>query len=157
MRDRPGAVAAQPLRSAIDLDHVTFGYAPDKPNLRDLTLHVPHKAFCAFVGPSGCGKSTVLNLVMRFFDVQAGAVRWDGTDLRDLTESSLRRQMAVVFQDNVVFHDTVRQNLRIGDPDATDEAIRAALRDAELLDYVDAQPHGLDTGLPCRKWSESKS
>lgn len=147
LHDRAHAALAHPLRTAIELDRVTFGYAAERPNLRELTLQVPARAFCAFVGPSGCGKSTVLNLVMRFFDVQGGALRWDGTDVRDLTEASLRRQMAVVFQDNVVFHDTIRENLRIGDPTATDDAIWAALRDAELLDAVERAPQGLDTVL----------
>ena len=88
----------------------------------------------------------MLNLVLRFFDVRGGAIRWDGTDLRELSQASLRAQMAVVFQDNVVFRASIRGNVAIALPSATDEQVRSALRDAELLDFVDSLPDGLDHG-----------
>ncbi len=147
VRDAPAASIAQPLRDGIEFDHVTFGYDAAKPNLRDLSLRVPARTFCCFVGPSGCGKSTVLNLVLRFFDAQQGSVRWDGADVRSFTQESLRGQMAVVFQDNVVFNDTLRNNLAIGFAAATDEQMRAALRDAELLSLVERHADGLDMRL----------
>ena len=145
--DRSNSGEASPLADGIELDRVTFGYSAERPNLREVSLRVPRNSYCAFVGPSGSGKSTVLNLVLRFFDAQDGSVRWDGRDVRELTQASLRGQMAVVFQDNVVFRDTVRANLRVGKADATDDEMRVALADAELLDLVNKLPSGLDTML----------
>jgi ATP-binding cassette, subfamily B, bacterial len=145
--DGPGAKEAGPLREAIELDQVDFGYTADRPILRKLCVRLPRGAFCVFVGSSGAGKSSVLNLMLRFFDVRGGAVRWDGTDLRELSQASLRAQMAVVFQDNVIFQASVRDNLTMAFPAATDEQVRAALRDAELLDHIDGLPDGLATIL----------
>ena len=147
VNDAPGAKEAGPLREAIEFDQVDFGYTADRPILRNLSLQIPRGSFCTFVGSSGSGKSTVLNLVLRFFDVRGGAIRWDGTDLRELSQASLRAQMAVVFQDNVVFQASIRGNVAIALPSATDEQVRSALRDAELLDFVDSLPDGLDTQM----------
>jgi len=147
VNDAPGAKEAGPLREAIEFDQVDFGYTADRPILRNLSLQIPRGSFCTFVGSSGSGKSTVLNLVLRFFDVRGGAIRWDGTDLRELSQTSLRSQMALVFQDNVVFQASIRGNVAIALPSATDEQVRSALRDAELLDFVDSLPNGLDTQM----------
>ncbi len=145
--DAPGAADAGPLREAIAFERVNFGYTADRPILRELDLRVPRGAFCVFVGPSGSGKSTVLNLVLRFFDATDGTVRWDGTDVRQISQASLRAQIAVVFQDNVVFVANVRDNLTLARPGATDDELRAALRDAELLETIEQLPGGLDTRL----------
>jgi len=141
------AKEAGPLRKAIEFDQVEFGYTADRPILRNLSLEIPHGSFCTCVGSSGSGKSTVLNLLLRFFDVRGGAIRWDGTDIRELSQASLRAQMAVVFQDNVVFRASIRGNVALALPSATDEQVRSALRDAELLDFVDSLPDGLDARM----------
>ena len=145
--DMPGAGTATPLSEAIEFDRVEFGYGADRPILRSLSLRVPRGMFCTVVGPSGAGKSTVIALLLRFFDVGLGTVRWDGADLRQLSQVSLRAQMAVVFQDNVVFNASVRDNLTVALPDATEQQIRTALRDAELLDHIESLADGLDTML----------
>jgi ATP-binding cassette subfamily B protein len=145
--DATHATEAGPLQDAIEFDQVGFGYTADRPILRDLSLRIPRGSYCTCVGSSGSGKSTVLNLVLRFFDVHGGSIRWDGTDLRELSQASLRAQMAVVFQDNVVFQESIRSNVALALPTATDEQVRSALRDAELLDFVDGLPEGLDTKM----------
>lgn len=147
VKDAPEAKEAGPLREAIEFDQVDFGYTADRPILSDLSLQIPRGSFCTCVGSSGSGKSTVLNLVLRFFDVRDGAIRWDGTDVRELSQASLRAQMAVVFQDNVIFQASIRGNIALALPSATDEQVRSALRDAELLDFVDSLPDGLDTKM----------
>ena len=147
VNDTPEAREVGPLRDAIEFDQVSFGYSADRPILRDLNLQVSRGSFCTFIGSSGSGKSTLLNLVLRFFDVHGGAIRWDGMDLREVSQASLRAQMAVVFQDNVVFQTNIRGNVTLALPSVTDEQVRSALRDAELLDFVDSFPDGLDTKM----------
>ncbi|MGC2854872.1 ABC transporter ATP-binding protein [Novispirillum sp. DQ9] len=150
--DRRSAIADSPEARALDirggrveLDRVTFAYDPAVPALRDLSLDIPAGKTVALVGASGAGKSTVMNLIPRFHDVDAGAVRIDGQDVRDVTLASLCGAIALVSQEVVLFDDTVRANIGYGRPDATDEDIERAARMAAAHDFITALPDGYDT------------
>ncbi len=145
--DKPGAGALDSLARAIRLDGVTFAYDDGRPILRDFDLTIPAGTMAAIVGPSGSGKSTIVNLLLRFWDPQEGRVLYDGHDARDVTLASLRGQIGLVFQDTFVFNTTVRENILIGRPGASDEEIVAAARGARLADYVESLPSGYDTVL----------
>jgi ATP-binding cassette subfamily B protein len=145
VRERPDAVDLPRLRGEIELDGVTFGYLRSQPVLRDFTLRVAPGERVALVGPSGSGKSTVALLLPRFYDVQEGAVRVDGVDVRDVRLDSLRRQIGVVFEESFLFSDTIRANIAYGRPEATDEEIEAAARAAEAHEFVSRLPEGYDT------------
>jgi ATP-binding cassette subfamily B protein len=145
IRDEPGARPAAPLRSAIRFENVSFSYSEDQPILRNLTFTIPAGRNVALVGPSGCGKSTVLNLIMRFYEAQAGQVAYDGADLRSLTLDSLRAQMGIVFQDNFLFNASIRENIRMGRQNATDDEVEAAAKSAEIHDLIMQMPEGYDT------------
>ncbi len=145
--DRPDAIALEPLAREIRLDRVTFAYDDGRPILRDFDLTIPAGTMAAVVGPSGSGKSTIVNLLVRFWDPQEGRVVFDGHELRDVTLASLRDQMGLVFQDTFVFNTTVRENIAIGRPNASDDEIVTAARGAQLADYVDSLPARYDTVL----------
>ncbi|HEX2040316.1 MAG TPA: ABC transporter ATP-binding protein [Acidimicrobiales bacterium] len=145
VQERPDAVELPPLRGEVELDGVTFGYLRSQPVLRDFTLHVRPGERVALVGPSGSGKSTVASLLSRFYDVQEGAVRVDGIDVRDVRLESLRRQIGVVFEESFLFSDTIRANIAYGRPESTDAEIDAAARAAEAHEFVTALPDGYDT------------
>jgi ATP-binding cassette subfamily B protein len=142
--DPPAAPALPRLQHAVRFEHVTFSYA-DRPILRDVTLEIPAGSFVAFVGASGSGKSTVLNLLMRFYDPDRGAVRFDGRDVRVVTQDSLRAQIGVVFQESFLFDTSVRENIRMADPAASDAAVERASTLAGLHETVAAMPAGYDT------------
>lgn len=147
--DVPDAVDAPPLAplsSEIRFDDVTFSYTPGAPPvISNLSCVIPAGSKVAFVGPSGAGKSSVLNLLIRFYDPSSGAVLIDGRDIRTTPMASLRSQMGIVFQDNFLFDITVRENLRLARPDATDEEIEEAARAAAIHDTIVALPDGYDT------------
>lgn len=144
---RPGAAELAALASEIRLENVSFGYGGETPILRGLNLTIPAGTNVALVGPSGCGKSTVINLLMRFWDPEEGHVLFDGQDLQDVTLQSLRAQVGLVFQDTFIFDTTVRENIAIARPGATEAEIVEAVRMAQLESYVAALPNGLDTVL----------
>jgi ATP-binding cassette, subfamily B, bacterial MsbA len=144
--DEPGAVPARFERELV-FDHVTFGYDPAVPVLRDVTFTVGRGAVVAIVGPSGSGKTTLVELVPRFHDPQQGAVRLDGVPLRELSRRSLRQQIAVVSQDTILLHQSVRDNIAYGTPGAGDDAIRAAAVAANAHAFIMALPEGYDTIL----------
>ncbi len=145
VEDRPGAGALPRLSASIRFDAVDFAYSAGRAGLRDLDLEIPAGSFVAFVGSSGSGKSTVLNLLMRFYDPDRGGVRFDGTDLREVTQESLRAQIGVVFQDSFLFNTTVRENIRMGRPEAADEDVIEAAKLAGLHEAMAAMPDGYDT------------
>jgi ABC-type multidrug transport system fused ATPase/permease subunit len=145
--DRPGAPERPPLSSEIRLDRVSFAYEDGPLILKDLTLTIPAGAHVAIVGPTGCGKSTVLNLLMRFWDPTDGRVLFDGRDLCDVTLDSHRRQIGLVFQDTFIFDSTVRDNIAIGRPGASDAEVRAAALAAHLDADIQAMHDGYDTVL----------
>jgi len=139
---------AAPLKvtaGAIAFDRVTFAYGEDGPALRDLSLDIPGGRTVALVGASGAGNSTLMNLIPRFYDIQDGALRIDGQDVRDVTLASLRDAIALVSQEVVLFDDTVRANIGYGRPAATDEDIMEAARNAAAHDFIMALPEGYDT------------
>ncbi|MCH2393444.1 ABC transporter ATP-binding protein [Oceanibaculum sp.] len=138
---QPLAVAAGEVR----LEQVDFSYDGDIPALRQVSLAVPAGKMAALVGLSGAGKSTVLNLIPRFYDVTAGRVLIDGADIRDVTISSLRRNIALVSQEVMLFDDTIRANIAYGSPDADEEAILAAARNAAADEFIRDLPQGYDT------------
>jgi subfamily B ATP-binding cassette protein MsbA len=144
--EKPGAVKLAPLRGEIELRDVSFGYSEEtKSVLRGVSLRIPAGAMVALVGESGGGKSTLTKLLPRFHDPQAGAVLWDGTDLRDASLSSLRRNIALVTQETILFNDTVRYNISYGRPDATEAEMEEAARVAFAHDFIKELPQGYET------------
>ncbi|MBE6918661.1 MAG: ABC transporter ATP-binding protein [Ruminococcaceae bacterium] len=145
IQDAPDAVELQAVRGEIRVDDVSFTYAGSDEVLHHVDLTVRPGETVAIVGPSGGGKSTLCQLIPRFYDVSEGSVSIDGVDVRQVSQSSLRRSIGVVQQDVFLFADTIRENIRYGRPDATDEEVAAAARRAELYDDILAMPDGFDT------------
>ena len=129
----------------IEFDRVAFGYDPRRPLLEDVSFAIPAGRTLAIVGPSGAGKSTVSRLLFRFYDVDGGAVRIDGQDLRNITKSSLRAAIGIVPQDTVLFNDTIYYNIAYGRPDATPAEIEGAARLARIHDFIVSTPDGYQT------------
>lgn len=145
VQEAPGARAMTDVRGEVELDEVTFGYMRSEPVLDRLSLRVAPGEVVALVGASGSGKSTVSLLVPRFYDVQSGAIRIDGVDVRELTLDAVRSHIGVVFEESFLFSDTIRANIAYGRPDATDAQIEQAARWAQAHDFVAALPAGYDT------------
>jgi len=143
--DRPGAPALTVAEGEIVFDDVRFGYRPDRTILKGVSFTVPPGRTLAIVGPTGAGKSTISRLLFRFYDVQGGAVRIDGQDVRAVAQSSVRAAIGVVPQDTVLFNDTIRYNIAYGRPGASQEEIEAAARLAQVHDFVLRLPDGYDT------------
>ncbi|MDX1394217.1 MAG: ABC transporter transmembrane domain-containing protein [Gemmatimonadota bacterium] len=142
-----GREVAMGFEREIRFHGVTFSYGTDQPVLHDIDLTIRRGEIVAIVGPSGSGKSTLVDLVMRFADPRAGSISLDGTDLRDLTLSSLRALVGLVGQETVVFHDTAAANIAYGREGATPEEIRRAAAAAHADEFIDALPEGYDTVL----------
>jgi ATP-binding cassette subfamily B protein len=145
--DSPTAIALPDLTGAIEFRDVRFAYHPGKPVLRDLNLTIAPGEVLAIVGPTGHGKSTLVQLLTRFYDVTSGAVLLDGHDIRTISEASLRRQVGVVLQDNVLFGGTILDNLRLAKPEATDADLIAAARELGADEVLEALPHGYRTAV----------
>jgi ATP-binding cassette, subfamily B, heavy metal transporter len=149
--DRPEATALGSrearARGEVSFDHVSFSYEPDRQILRDVSFTVPAGQTYAVVGPSGGGKSTLARLLFRFYDVQSGAVKIDGHDIREYTQESVRAAIGIVPQDTVLFNDTLDYNIRYGRPDATDTDVTEAIRAARLERFIEALPQGLQTSV----------
>ena len=148
LKDAPDAKELTNCRGGIDVDHVSFAYETEEETggvLHDVSVHITPGEMLAVVGPSGGGKSTLCQLIPRFYEVSGGAIRIDGTDVRAITQSSLHRAIGIVQQDVFLFADTVRENIRYGRPDATDEEIVEAAKRAEIYDDIMAMPNGFDT------------
>ena len=143
--DRPDAPALAVRGGEVAFDGVEFGYDAARPILRGVNLTVPAGKRYALVGPSGSGKSTIARLMFRFYDVNAGAIRIDGQDLRDVTQGSIHGQIGVVPQDTVLFNDTVRYNIAYGRDGATEDEIVAAAKAAKIHDFIASLPEGYET------------
>lgn len=144
--EKKDAVALKPLVQKIELRNVSFGYANEERSvLRDVSLTIPSGSMVALVGESGGGKSTLTKLLPRFHDPTSGSVLWDGINLRDAKLSSLRRQIALVTQETVLFNDTVRHNIAYGKPEATQEEIEEAARIAFAHDFISELPQKYET------------
>lgn len=142
--DATGAVMPQKIRGELAFEHVDFAYEPDKPVLRDISLHIPYGQSIALVGRSGSGKTTLVNLLMRFHDPQSGRITLDGTDVRTLPLRTYRMQYGVVLQDPYLFDTSIAANLRYAAPDATDAEIKAVLKRARAWDFVCNFPAGVN-------------
>ena len=142
-------ILPQPAVGRVDFSHVTFHYParPDRPSLEDFSLHLAPGETVALVGPSGAGKSTVLQLLLRFYDPEKGAIRFDSVDIKDADPADLRRHIGLVAQDPVVFAASAWENIRYGRPDATDAEVRAAAEAAHAVEFLDRLPEGFDTFL----------
>lgn len=143
--DAPGAAPLRISGGAIEFYDVTFGYDPRRPILRGLSFSVPAGKTVAIVGPSGAGKSTISRLLFRFYDVDGGAIRIDGQDIRDVTQESLRAAIGIVPQDTVLFNDTIYYNIAYGRPDATPAEVESAARAARIHDFIMTLPDGYQT------------
>jgi len=143
--DQPDAKTLLIHQGDITLRHVSFSYRPGLPVIHDVSLVCPGGHVTALVGPSGSGKSTLLNLIERFYTPEVGTLEIDAQDICGLTTASLRREMSLVSQDTFLFSDTLRNNIRLARPDATDEQIEQAARAAFAHDFIMEQPHGYDT------------
>jgi ATP-binding cassette, subfamily B, bacterial len=145
VQEKPGATELPPVQGAIHFEDITFGYDPDRPVLHHVDIQIAPGESIAFVGPTGAGKSTMAKLVNRFYDPQEGRVLIDGTDVRDVTLNSLRRQIGVVPQEPFLFAGTIRDNLVFANPEATDADVDAAIDSVGLRDLVDRLPNGMNT------------
>ena len=145
----PAAPAELPevVEGRVAFEHVRFGYAPDRPLMRDVSLVAEPGQKVAIVGATGAGKTTLINLLMRFYEVDGGRITLDGVDTRDLTRAELRRQFGMVLQDAWLFEGTIAENIAYGKPGATREEVEAAARAAHVDFFVRTLPHGYDTML----------
>lgn len=137
----------RPIRGDVAFDRVNFGYKPEVPVLRNLSLHAKPGQTIALVGPTGAGKTTIINLLTRFYDVQSGRILIDGQDIRELGKEALRAQIGLVLQDAYVFSGTIRDNIRYGRLEATDQEVEAAARHANADAFIRKLPAGYDTYL----------
>lgn len=145
--DAPHAVPLPPVVGRVEFDRVFFAYEPGKPVLRDISFVAEPGQTIALVGPTGVGKTTVVSLLARFYDVDAGAIRIDGHDIRDVTLASLRKQIGIVLQDTFLFSGTVMDNIRYGRLEASDEEVIAAARLANADSFIARLPEGYQTQL----------
>ncbi|HBF38276.1 MAG TPA: multidrug ABC transporter ATP-binding protein [Firmicutes bacterium] len=145
--DLPGAVKLQNSQGHVVFDGVCFGYRPDVPILREVSFEAQAGSSTALVGPTGAGKTTVVNLLARFYDITAGRILIDGRDIREYTRDSLRQSFGIVLQDTYLFGGTIRDNIRYGRLDATEEEIQKAAVMANADIFIRRLPHGYDTVL----------
>lgn len=145
--DRPDAIAIPPLQQAIQVRNLAFSYTGETANLQGINLVIPAGTTVAFVGPSGSGKSTLLSLFMRAYEATSGTVEFDGVDLRQVLRRSLQQQMSVVFQETYLFDTTIRENIRMARPEATDAEVEAAAKLAEIHDLIMGLPQQYATSV----------
>ncbi len=146
IKERENPVMIKDFTTAITLNNVTFAYA-EQPVLTNFSLEVPKGKTVALVGQSGSGKSTIANLITRFYDVNQGAILIDGVDVKDMQTASLRKLIGVVSQDSILFNDTIKNNLLIGKPDATNEELITAAKIANAYEFIKDLPEGFDTNI----------
>ena len=143
--DAPDAKALQNVCGEVDIEHVCFSYTPERKLIEDFTLHVRPGQRVAIVGPTGCGKTTMINLLMRFYDVKSGSIAVDGLETRGVTRRSLRQNIGMVLQDTCLSSGTIRDNIAMGRPDATDEEIIAAAKASHAHSFIRRLPEGYNT------------
>jgi len=145
--DAEHAAVLSDVRGQVDLEHVSFGYTPDKTILHDVSVKAQPGKTIAIVGPTGAGKTTIINLLMRFYDVNSGTIYVDGSEIREVTRNSLRKAYTMVLQDTWLFHGTIFDNIAYGKEGATLEEVKAAARAARIDSYIEHLPDGYDTIL----------
>ncbi|MCP9016180.1 MULTISPECIES: ABC transporter ATP-binding protein [unclassified Streptococcus] len=133
------------LKDGVEIRNVDFSYLPGKPILKDVSISAPKGKMIAVVGPTGSGKTTIMNLINRFYDVDAGSISFDGTDIREFDLDSLRSKVGIVLQDSVLFSGTIRDNIRFGVPDASQEMVEAAAKATHIHEYIESLPDKYDT------------
>lgn len=133
------------LKDGVEIRNVDFSYLPGKPILKDVCISAPKGKMIAVVGPTGSGKTTIMNLINRFYDVDAGSISFDGTDIREFDLDSLRSKVGIVLQDSVLFSGTIRDNIRFGVPDASQEMVEAAAKATHIHEYIESLPDKYDT------------
>jgi len=139
------APAFTELTDSVEIKHVDFSYVEGKPILKDVCILAPKGKMTAVVGPTGSGKTTIMNLLNRFYDVDSGSIEFDGRDIRDYELDSLRSHVGIVLQDSVLFSGTIRDNIRFGVPDASQEMVETAARATHIHDYIESLPDKYDT------------
>ena len=139
------APAFTELTDSVEIKHVDFSYVEGKPILKDVSIFAPKGKMTAVVGPTGSGKTTIMNLLNRFYDVDNGSIEFDGRDIRDYELDSLRSHVGIVLQDSVLFSGTIRDNIRFGVPDASQEMVETAARATHIHDYIESLPEKYDT------------
>ena len=154
--DAADARVLQEVQGDVELKNVDFSYTPGQPIIQNLDLHAKPGSLTAIVGPTGAGKTTIINLLMRFYDVDGGSVLVDGQDIRGLTRASLRKAYTMVLQDTWLFHGTIFDNIAYGKPGATMEEVVAAAKAARIHSYISRLPQGYDTLLTDNGTSISK-
>jgi len=145
--DSPNAVYLSSIKGAVAFEDVTFGYDPEQPVLRNITFSVNPGEIIAIVGPSGAGKSTLVNLLARFYDVNEGVVTIDGHDVREVRLESMRRHLAMVTQETILFSVSLKENIRYGKKDASDQQVITAAKSADLHDFIMSLPDGYETKI----------
>ncbi|HTB13318.1 MAG TPA: ABC transporter ATP-binding protein [Bryobacteraceae bacterium] len=145
VRDLPGARRAGRLRGELEFDHVTFGYEPGQPVLKDMSFKIEAGTVAALVGPTGAGKSTIISLIPRFYDPDSGVVKIDGKDVRLFQQKSIRDQVSFVLQETVLFHAPVWRNIAYGKPGASRQEILRAAQLANAHEFIEKMPEGYDT------------
>ena len=143
--DKEDALVLEHAKGNVKLENVNFSYVPEKKLIQNFNLEVKPGQRVAIVGPTGCGKTTVINLLMRFYDVDSGKILVDGTDIRDMTRGSLRTNYGMVLQETWLRAGTIRDNIRMGKPQATDEEVIAAAKSAHAHSFIKRLPEGYDT------------
>ena len=145
LEDKKDATVLENVKGQVEIEHVNFSYTPDRPLIEDLNLSVRPGERVAIVGPTGCGKTTVINLLMRFYDVNSGSIKVEGKDIRDVTRKSLRTSYGMVLQETWLKSGTIRDNIAYGRPEATEEEIVSAAKEAHAHSFIMRMPQGYDT------------
>ena len=147
IKDKENAKLLKGIENSIEFKNVNFEYKKNKPVLKDVSFTVQKGETFALVGNSGGGKSTIVNLIPRFYDIKSGEIKIDGTDIRDFSLESLRDNISIVFQDNFLFSGTIRDNIMLGNLNATDAELKEAIKDSYLEDFINSLEKGLDTNI----------
>ena len=145
LEDKKDATVLENVKGQVEIERVNFSYTPDRPLIEDLNLSVKPGERVAIVGPTGCGKTTVINLLMRFYDVNSGSIKVEGKDIRDVTRKSLRTSYGMVLQETWLKSGTIRDNIAYGRPEATEEEIVSAAKEAHAHSFIMRMPQGYDT------------
>ena len=156
LESQEGTEVLDTVQGNVDINDVSFAYTKDQHLIEDFNLHVKAGSKIAIVGPTGCGKTTLINLLMRFYDVDQGQIFVDGKDIYDQTRHSLRKSFGMVLQDSWIKHDTVRENIRFGKKDATDQEILEAAKASFAYSFIKRLPQGLDTVISLESLSKGQ-